>query len=340
MKHANIPIFVPHMGCPHTCVFCNQRTISGKTAFSLEEAKRTIDESLLTLGDRQAEIAFFGGSFTAIDRRLMTDLLRLGKEQIDKGRVVGIRLSTRPDCIDGEILDILEEYGVTAIELGCQSSDDGVLSACGRGHTKKDIERAFSLIKERGIFEAVGQMMPGLPCSNFGKELQTAEDLVSFGADAVRIYPTLVLEGTALAKLYKDGLYTPLSLEEGVERCARLVEYFEGQGVRILKVGLHAEEGFASKALAGCYHPALGELVENRLYFQKISDYFEKNPPKRGKTYRVFVAKGRLSKAVGQKKCNKTKLTEQYGFDLVFSEESNLSRRQIRVQEEGAEKCD
>jgi histone acetyltransferase (RNA polymerase elongator complex component) len=326
------------MGCPHTCVFCNQKTISGTVSFSLEKAEKTIREGVATLDGRGAEIAFFGGSFTAIDRELMCALLSLAKKQVDCGAVSGIRLSTRPDAIDEELLQILGEYGVSAIELGCQSTSDEVLSASGRGHTKEQIEKAFDLIKRKGSFELTGQMMLGLPCSTLQKEVQTARDLIAFGADAVRIYPTLVLENTALADLYQKGLYQPLSLEEGVARCAVLVPLFEDAGVKILRMGLHAEEGFEKGALAGCYHPAFGELVENRIFEGILQTKFENLPSPEGKTYTIFVAPGCLSKAIGQNRCNKLKLMNEYGCALHFKEDRSLSKRQVQI-EEGANRA-
>lgn len=326
------------MGCPHACVFCNQKTISGSAAFSLEKAEQTIKDSIQTLDGRQAEIAFFGGSFTAIEQNMMSALLSLGKEQIQKGTVSGIRLSTRPDCISRGILELLGSFGVTAIELGCQSTDDGVLAASGRGHTKKDIEEAFKLLKEDGRFQMVGQMMLGLPSSDFEKEVQTAKDLIACKVDAVRIYPTLVLEGTALADLYKKGLYEPLSLEEGVCRCATLVSLFEAADVKILRMGLHAEEGFEKAALAGCFHPAFGELVENQIYHEILQTKLAKISPKKGKTYTVWIAKGCLSKAIGQNKCNKQKLMKQYDCTLLFKELEGLEKRQVKI-EEGAKRA-
>ena len=333
MKHANIPLFIPHLGCPHTCIFCNQRTISGNCGFSLEQTEQTMHRALKTLGERAGEIAFFGGSFTAIDRGLMCSLLKMAKEQKDKGRVQGIRLSTRPDCINEEILDILEEYGVTSIELGIQSTDDEVLTATGRGHDKNDSQSACALITKRARFSLVGQLMLGLPGSSPEKEEQSARDICAWGADGTRIYPTAVLAGTPLAALYQKGGYIPLSLEEGVARCASLVRIFEEHRVKILRMGLCAEEGVSRDLLAGCYHPAFGELVENRLFLEEIEKELEKIPPKKGKTYTVYVAKGALSKAIGQKGSNKQQLSKQYGCLLRFAEKEGLGGRECAIEE-------
>ena len=185
MRHINIPIFVPHLGCPHTCVFCNQRSISGHLDFDPVTVRDEIENALSTLGERDAEIAFFGGSFTGIDRSLMLYLLGVAKEYIDSGKVSGIRLSTRPDYIDREILDILRDHGVTAVELGLQSMSDRVLSSCSRGHDSSTAERACALVCEYG-FELVGQMMIGLPQSSAEDEIYTAEKLCEMGVMAAR----------------------------------------------------------------------------------------------------------------------------------------------------------
>ncbi len=333
MKHANIPLFIPHLGCPHTCIFCNQQTISGNCGFSFEKTEQIMLRALETLGERAGEIAFFGGSFTAIDRALMCSLLKMAKEQKDKGRIQGIRLSTRPDCINEDILDLLEEYGVTSIELGIQSTDDAVLAAAGRGHNKEDSQNACKLITQRKRFSLVGQLMLGLPCSTPEREEQSALDICAWGVDGTRIYPTVVLKGTALATLYQNGSYIPLSLEEGVVRCASLVRIFEEHRVKILRMGLCAEEGVCRDLLAGCYHPAFGELVENRLFLGKIEQEFNNNPPMKGKTYTVHVAKGALSKAIGQKGSNKQQLSKQYGCFLRFAEKKGLRAREIAIEE-------
>ena len=337
-KHANIPLFVPHMGCPHACVFCDQKAISGTTAFDLEGARKHIEKSLETLNGRKAELAFFGGSFTAIDRNLMCELLGMAQDFLNQKVLCGIRLSTRPDCIDEEVLDILENYGVTSIELGMQSMDDKVLLASSRGHTSADSVRACLQIKKRNRFSLVGQMMLGLPLSDLQKELFTAEEICRLGADACRIYPTVVLSGTFLQKMYESRVYTPLSLSEGVKRGADVREVFEKHGVGILRMGLCAEESCASSVVAGCYHPAYGEMVENLLFAREIEKNFAKNPPTCGKTYTIFVSPGRISAAVGQKKENKRKISERYGCQLFFAEKPELSGRQV-VIEEGKKKC-
>lgn len=195
-RHVNIPIFIPHLGCPNTCVFCNQRTISGRLSFDISTVRTEIERALSTVGDGdEAEIAFFGGSFTGIDRGLMIELLELAHEYVSAGRVRSIRCSTRPDYIDGEILDILGRYGVVVIELGLQSADEQVLMRTKRGHGFDAEERACRLIVERG-FELVGQMMIGLPGSTAESELATADFIIRSGASGARVYPTVVFPDT------------------------------------------------------------------------------------------------------------------------------------------------
>lgn len=330
-KHANIPLFIPHMGCPHDCIFCNQKRISGKNAFSLETVEKEIAAAVATLHGRQAELAFFGGSFTAIDRSLMLKLLEIGKNERNKGSISGIRLSTRPDAVGEDILDILEEYGVTAIELGVQSASDEVLAASGRGHTFADTVDAFRRIRKRKRFSLAGQMMLGLPASTLQEEIETAQAICEMGADATRIYPTVVLKHSPLATLYKEKQYIPLTLEEGVRRGAVILPIFEKAGVNVLRMGLCAEESCEKDAIAGCYHPAYRELVEGELFLAAITAELEKENAPKGKKYTVSVARGALSKAIGQKKQNRQKLEEKFGCTILFKEDKTLIKRQVKV---------
>lgn len=331
-SHANIPVFVPHMGCPHLCVFCDQKSISGeKDELTPEKAKNQIEEALSTLQGRRVEIAFFGGSFTAIEREKMIAFLALASSYLKSGRVSGIRLSTRPDCVDEEILDILSFYGVSAVELGVQSLDEEVLKASGRGHSVKDTADACARIKKRGCFLLGCQMMLGLPASTREKELLTAREICRMGADSTRIYPTVVLKDTPLEALWKKGLYRPLSLEEGVLRGADCFEIFENAGVKVLRMGLCAEESCREQAVAGCYHPAYGELVYNRLYFQKLRRMLEENPPAKGSLCRILLPKGELSLAIGQKKCNKEELERIFSCRLKFEEWDALPKGQPKI---------
>ena len=232
MKHSNISLFVPHAGCPNQCSFCNQKTISGSVKeLTREEVRATLLEAKKSnLSSPNTEIAFFGGSFTAIKRDYMLSLLEEAKPFLDDGTFSGIRISTRPDAIDREVLSVLKEYGVTAIELGAQSTNDEVLLFNRRGHTKEDIINASLLIKEYD-FSLGLQMMTGLYKSTDERDIETAKDIISLSPDTVRIYPTIVLENTRLAELLKSGEYISPTLEATVSLCAKLLEMFNENNI-------------------------------------------------------------------------------------------------------------
>ena len=326
MKHINVALFVPDEGCPHRCSFCNQKTISGKTkkliVEDIDEAVNIASEN----GDGKGEIAFFGGSFTAIPKEYMTSLLERAKLYIDKGLFEGIRISTRPDCIDEEILTVLKEYGVTSIELGCQSMDDEVLLKNGRGHTADDVVKAAELIKKFG-FELGVQMMTGLYGDSDDGAIKSAEKLIALSPDTARIYPTVVLEGTRLCELYERNEYKPQTIEEAAELCAKLIPMFEKKGIRIIRLGLHSggniEEGF----VAGAYHPAFREICESKIYLREILNIIEKeNIPKRNIT--LTVNKKCVSALVGQKRSNIEKLRS---MGYICQVEQNETHKKYEV---------
>lgn len=337
MRHINIPVFIPHLGCPNQCVFCNQRTISGVSGFKIENVRYTIENAISTIGENcQVEIAFFGGSFTGIDRDLMIDLLEIGKEYIDKGLVTSIRCSTRPDYIDDEILIILKKYGVRTIELGLQSSSDKVLKISKRGHSLSDESLACKKIIEHG-FDLVGQMMIGLPASSPDDEIKTAEFIIASGAKAARIYPTVVFRDTELCALTENGEYSPLTVEEAVIRTAAVYKKFVEADIDVIRIGLCASENLASDETyyAGPNHSAIGELVENQLYLEKIQEKLEKIQLRDNESIIVYIAKGCLSKAIGQRKKNKFLLMATYNLrDIKFRESMELSGYEVSVEVE------
>ncbi len=271
MKQANIAIFVPHAGCRHQCSFCNQRSISGSsrpaTPNEVYELCKTALPSARKRFDR-VEIAFFGGSFTAIPRGQMVGLLQAAQPFLQQGLADGIRISTRPDAIDPNVLQTLQHYGVCAIELGAQSMNNRVLAQNGRGHTRRDTLRAAALIRATGFSLGV-QMMIGLPGEPPQAALRTAKRLAALRPDTARVYPTVVLPGTELEELWRQGQYTPPGLEEGIALCAATLRIFEAAGVRVIRLGLHSAGGQADM-LAGCFHPALRELAEGRLLYEDI----------------------------------------------------------------------
>ena len=335
-KHVNIPIFIPHLGCPNQCVFCNQRSITGVDEFRTEDVRREIEAALATIPDgTEIEIAFFGGSFTGIDRDLMVELLTVAHEYIVKGIVSSIRCSTRPDYITPDILDILKRYGVKTIELGLQSYDDGVLSMCKRGHSSVDEKYACDLIVKSG-FDLIGQMMIGLPGSDIDKELATARFIIESGAVGARIYPTVVFKDTELACMAGANIYEPITLEDAVRRSAMVYGLFIENNIKVIRVGLCASDNLSdeNKYYAGPNHPALGEMVEGEYYFAKICEAFDQAEAKAFTSPIVFVKKGSISKAVGHKKINKERLACKYKLaDITFREDSSISGYEVKLEE-------
>ena len=342
MPHANIPVFIPHMGCPNQCVFCNQRAISGKQSFCMDAVTEQIESVLATIKpETQCEIAFFGGSFTGIDKSLMIALLELAEGYVKEGRVASIRLSTRPDYINGEILSLLSRYRVRHIELGLQSMDDSVLCATRRGHTAMQAEDACRAVVEAG-FSLVGQMMIGLPSATPQSEIETAERIVALGAEAARIYPTVVLRNTALCELYESGSYQPLSLDEAVARSAAAYRVLRESGVGCLRIGLCDGESLftGGEAVAGPVHPALGELVQNEYCYQELKRCLEQKQLL-GKDIILLLPSREISKTVGQSRRNIERLLretdtrvrkivgdeQRSGLDAYLAEESEKNGR-------------
>ncbi len=317
-RRVNIPIFIPHVGCPNACVFCNQRSISGQLDFDAAEVDGKIAEALSTLGEYdECEIAFFGGSFTGIDRELMLYLLGVAQKYVDAGKVVGIRMSTRPDYINDQVLEDLSHFSVKTVELGLQSLDDDVLVASGRGHDAACALRACRAVKDAG-YELIGQMMIGLPRSSAESEMMTAKMIADAGADGARVYPTVVFYDTELCAMAERGEYQPLSNEDAVMRTKDVLAVFDKRGVPCIRVGLQASENLADeeKVYGGANHSAIGELAMGELYYERICSEIERLGLS-GKTLTVYVAEGCVSKAVGQKKKNKQRICQKYGFKTI-----------------------
>ena len=321
-KHRNIPIFIPHLGCPNMCVFCNQRSISGCQKFEKESVVSEIENALSTIpSDCEVEIAYFGGSFTGIDRELMIYLLDVARSYVEReddgrARVDGIRMSTRPDYINDEIMDILSGYPIKTIELGLQSMSDEVLSLSKRGHTAADAERACRMIRERGI-DLIGQMMIGLPGGNLENELETARKICDMRASGARIYPTVVFYDTELANMAERGEYQPIELNDAVYRSKEVLKVFYEHNVECIRIGLCASDNLfdEEKVMGGANHAALGELVVGELYFDEMQDlltlYGESAV---GKNAIFSVPRGGISKAIGQNKKNKQRLAEKFNL--------------------------
>lgn len=324
VKHKNLSIFVPHEGCPNQCSFCDQKKISGtQNPPSPQEVTQLCDEFLPHNAQEGAsyEIAFFGGSFTAIDRGYMLALLQAAYPFVQAGRAAGIRCSTRPDAITPEMLDILRAYGVTAIELGAQSMQDDVLKVNLRGHTVRDVFTASALIKEWG-FSLGLQMMPGLyGCKDYmAYAIDTAKKFIRIMPDTVRIYPTLILKDTLLESLYQKGMYTPLTVQQAVEISAVLVKMFNEKNIRIIKLGLHADTSLENSLVAGPYHPALKELVQSRMLLDRFSADLCSRPQG---VYTIFVNGRQRSQATGQKKGNITALARM-GYTVTIKQDETI----------------
>lgn len=273
-KRCIIPVFVPHLGCPHNCVFCNQRSISGETEQATEKTVvNAINQALPKLPkEAQAQLAFYGGSFTAIPDWHQIRLLQAAQPYLQRGEISSLRLSTRPDAIDEKTLERLREYGVKTIELGSQSMCDEVLEASERGHTASDTENAARLIKSFG-FELILQMMTGLPADAKEKTIETAKKIIALHPDGVRIYPTVIVENTPLCQMWQEGSYREHTVEQAVDFCAAIVPLFDEAGIPIIRLGLNPTEDLSGGgALGGAYHPAMGELVRSRIMLEKARE--------------------------------------------------------------------
>ena len=327
MKQKTIPIFVPHMGCPNDCSFCNQRKITGQsTSVTKEEVDKQIIKALKTIPEDTdcVEIGFFGGSFTGIDKDIQNAFLEIAKKYMDKGYVHALRLSTRPDYIDEEILENLKSYGVTTVELGAQSMDDEVLLKNRRGHKGEDTERASRLIKGCGIKLGL-QMMTGLYGDTKEKCIRSLEKIISLRPDCVRIYPTLVLSGTYLDKLYKEGIYSPQSLDEAVSLCADLKERLDEENIKIIRLGLMASDNINPDVdvVAGPYHPSIGELVQSEIYFRKMLKEIHKDS-------QILVNEKDLSAFIGNKKSNIRKF-ENLGINVTIKRDEKILPGEFKI---------
>ncbi len=312
-----IPVFVPHLGCPHMCVFCNQRRISGsERPAAPEDVVRAVTQGRACLPEgRGATLAFYGGSFTAIPARLQEALLEAAQPFLRDGTLRDIRLSTRPDAIDPQVIRRLARYGVGTVELGIQSMDPEVLRLSGRGHTPEDARRAAKMVREAG-FELILQMMTGLPSDTPEKSLYTAREFAALRPHGVRVYPTVVVRDTPLFDLWQVGLYREHTVEDAVELCARIGDIFDGAGIPVIRMGLNPTRELSDGgAAAGAYHPALGELVLARRYLWRERALLTRED--RGAAVTFAVKTGRVSAALGQKRCNAAALAQEFGVTGV-----------------------
>lgn len=316
-----IPFFVPHRGCPHQCIFCNQRTVSGRDDIIQPESILPMVETYLKTAPAgvRAEIAFFGGSFTGIDLDEQIALLTEAQKALSKGLISGVRASTRPDYIDDSVCERLKSFGVSTIELGIQSFSDDVLEKSGRGHTSQDSINALGTLRRNGL-ESVIQLLPGLPGDSPEQSIQSAKIAADIHPSGVRIYPAIVLEHTELADLFTEGKYHPLKMENAVELCARMTEIFTAADVPVIKTGLHPfSETKSAKILAGPYHPAFGFFVKARIRRNELAlkamEFIALNPGAKNPGLSLPVAYS--EEYIGHKRENIRWLEQTFALDHI-----------------------
>ena len=328
-RYSIIPVFVPHLGCPQNCVFCNQRRISGQIKPATPETvvKAIEDAAALTPGESKRQLAFYGGSFTAIPAAMQEALLEAAQPYLNSGVIDSVRCSTRPDAIDNEVLARLRRYKVGTVELGAQSLCDEVLIKSGRGHTAADVENASRLIKDAG-FRLILQMMTGLPGDTDAGCIETAKRIIALRPDGVRIYPTVIVRDTELFALWKEGKYTEHSVEDAVRVCAVIAKMFDEAEIPIIRMGLNpTDELSGGDAVAGAYHPALGELVRSRMMLNEVLEHLEDIPA--GKSLVLGVNKSDISKMTGQHRCNIEALKEKTGLSSVRVIAADVNKGEI-----------
>ena len=338
MKQYIIPIFVPHLGCPNDCIFCNQKSISGQTKqVTKEDVKNTIEEHLKNIKEAsKIEVAFFGGSFTAIEVEKQKELLEVAYEYIKAKKVDSIRISTRPDYINKEILKMLKKYKVKTIELGVQSANDYILKRAGRGHTFEDVKKASMLIRLHG-FTLGHQMMVGLPESTHLDDINTAKALIKLKPKMVRIDPVLVIKGTELEKETNEGVYKPLTVVQAVETCKELVRLFTAKHIEVIRIGLQPTDEITdpkklgSEVVDGPFHPAFRQLVESGLWYDVIVSKIKKLNVKVMEV-EVTVNPIDVNNVIGHKKENITKLKETYDVDLIVTPDENIKQGKSKIE--------
>ena len=338
-KQYIIPVFVPHLGCPNDCVFCNQKSISGQMKMiTKEDVKNTIEFYLNNFKEKQAyiEVAFFGGSFTGIDEKLQDEFLSVAYEYVKEGKVNGIRISTRPDYINKNILKRLKKYKVQTIELGVQSANDYILKRSGRGHTFEDVKKASKLIRWYG-FNLGHQMMVGLPESTRIDEINTAKQLIKLKPKMVRIYPVLLIKNTKLEKDYIKEKYEPIPLVQAVETCKEIYKMFVKKNIEVIRIGLQntdeisSPDNESSQVVAGPYHPAFRQLVESSVWYDIILEKIKKLNVK-VKQVEVIVHPSEVNNVVGHKRENVLKLKDTYDVILKVKQNENMKKGKYEIK--------
>ncbi len=338
-KEYIIPIFVPHLGCPNNCIFCNQKKISGQTKMvTAQDVYDTIDYYLKNFKDnnKYVEVAFFGGSFTAIEREKQEELLGAVQKYIKNKKVNSIRISTRPDAIDKDILKMLKKYKVKTIELGVQSMNNYILDRCERGHTVEDVKKASKLIRRNG-FILGHQMMVGLPESTVQDEINSAKEIIKLKPKIVRVYPVLVIKDTPLVDEYEKGEYMPLTVTQAVERCKEIVAMFNKNKINVIRIGLQNTEEIsdpankASQVVAGPFHPAFRQLVESSMWYDSILDKIKKINTKVIEV-EIKANPENINNIIGHKKENVQKLKQVYDVDVVVKADEKIKPGKFEIE--------
>ena len=330
-----VPVFIPHFGCPHTCVFCNQKKIagdyqlpSGQLLEDMVQAYRTSSSSKT----REVQLAFYGGSFTGLEEAQQRQLLSAAAELKARGLIDKIRLSTRPDYIDEERLTLLKSYQADIIELGVQSMDEAVLKASQRGHTAEDVLRAVEWIRSYPQFALGLQMMVALPADTPAKSLATAEKIAALAPDFVRIYPTAIIKDTALALAWQRGDYEPWPMERILDTTASIWDIFYQDHIPVIRIGLQATDNLRLEQdlLGGAYHPALGEMVKSRWYRNRLEALLSSRAE--AQTLTVYCNPADISQFVGQHRANIAYFAQQYQLTLHVVGDERLPRESFNWQ--------
>ena len=337
MSAAVVPFFISHLGCPHRCVFCDQEKIAGAKGVlpDAQQMQAKVARYRESSPGRELEAAFYGGTFTALPRGDQQYLLGAMQPLLDSGCLSSLRLSTRPDAVDPDTARFLKSMGVATVELGVQSMDEEVLRLSGRGHGAADTERALRVLQDAGLSAGV-QLMPGLPGDTVERSLASLDRVLSLAPSFLRIYPTLVIAGTGLADLYRAGSYLPQSLDQAVSLGKRMLLAALRADVPVIRLGLQptAELAAPGVLLAGPYHPAFGQLVQAELFYDLMSALVADLPE--GSRVAFFVAPGRVSDLIGQKRRNLARLAERFAVTVTaVREDAALLRSGVALEWSG-----
>ncbi len=331
LRHYNIPIFIPERACPFQCIYCNQQKITGKNAdIDFQEIKNTIEEFLDSIPKENSkiQIAFFGGTFTAMPISEQKQFLSIALPYIESGQISGIRISTRPDNIDQNILNLLKEYGVTNIELGAQSLDDSVLLTSHRGHNVLAVENASKLIIDNGFVLGL-QMMVGLPGDSASIALKTAKKIIDFGANETRIYPTLIIKDTSLHTLFKKEIYKPISTEDAIFQSAELYKLFSANNVSVIRIGLYPDDNLLeNEVIAGPDMHNFKEKVLTEVWWQQLKPLI--NNLSAEQKIKISVSPKHINFAIGYKAANRIRLFEKF-HRVKFTINNKLTKLEYHV---------